>query len=244
MNVSKEYKEIQKRFQKITSDEVIKLHIPADVLANEGKKLYFWAKEDIKLLVKSGLKKEVVDELSRASEALLIAENVWKHDVKSELVNIEKWKEMSPKAYELRDELLHAFKYAFRDDEVILKSVYSIQEGNTNSDLIEDLHGLKLLGDKYIDRLSIINFDTQKLKLAGEMSIEISNILAQADGDKNRTSEIKTDRDKAFTYLKKLIDEVRACGKYVFWKNENRLKGYRSDYNHKKYTEWKKSKSE
>jgi hypothetical protein len=44
---------------------------------------------------------------------------------------------------------------------------------------------------------------------------------------------LKIIRDKAYTHLKMLVDEVREAGKYVFRNNKNRLKGYSSSY-------WKK----
>jgi hypothetical protein len=42
-------------------------------------------------------------------------------------------------------------------------------------------------------------------------------------------------RDRAFTYLKLAIDKIRECGRFVFWRNPDRLKGYTSDY-------WKQQK--
>jgi len=37
-------------------------------------------------------------------------------------------------------------------------------------------------------------------------------------------------RDQAFTYLKLAVDEIRECGKFAFWRNPDRLKGYISKY--------------
>ncbi|MEQ8471570.1 MAG: hypothetical protein RIC35_10305 [Marinoscillum sp.] len=37
-------------------------------------------------------------------------------------------------------------------------------------------------------------------------------------------------RDKAYTFLKRAVDEIREAGKYVFWKDPKRLQGYRSLY--------------
>jgi hypothetical protein len=51
-----------------------------------------------------------------------------------------------------------------------------------------------------------------------------------------RRSTVADPRDRAFTYLKQAIDEIRECGRFVFWRNPDRLKGYTSDY-------WKQKKS-
>ena len=34
--------------------------------------------------------------------------------------------------------------------------------------------------------------------------------------------------------MKELVDQIRDAGKYLFWKNEKRLKGYRSEFLHQK----------
>ena len=36
--------------------------------------------------------------------------------------------------------------------------------------------------------------------------------------------------NQAFTHLKEAVDYIREYGRYVFWRNPARLKGYRSDY--------------
>ena len=41
-------------------------------------------------------------------------------------------------------------------------------------------------------------------------------------------------RDQAYTHLKEAVDEIRASGQYVFWRNEERFQGYISQY-HKKF---------
>ncbi|WP_347838089.1 hypothetical protein [uncultured Draconibacterium sp.] len=33
--------------------------------------------------------------------------------------------------------------------------------------------------------------------------------------------------------MKQAADEIKNCGRYVFWKNEERLKGYRNIYKNK-----------
>lgn len=37
-------------------------------------------------------------------------------------------------------------------------------------------------------------------------------------------------RENAYTYLKQAIDEIRECGKFVFWRNPERMKGYVSEH--------------
>ena len=63
---------------------------------------------------------------------------------------------------------------------------------------------------------------------------KMSKLLTAMNGDRADNNGSKKMRDKAYTYLKEAVDEIRAGGKYVFWKNEKRLKGYRSEYHRRK----------
>ncbi|MBS2099871.1 hypothetical protein KEM10_16395 [Carboxylicivirga linearis] len=53
---------------------------------------------------------------------------------------------------------------------------------------------------------------------------------AEANDNKADSNESKIIRDKAYTYMKNLVDEIREAGKYVFRKNPKRLNGYSSAY--------------
>jgi hypothetical protein len=58
----------------------------------------------------------------------------------------------------------------------------------------------------------------------------MGDVLGATNGERDATSPAMIVRDKAYTYLKQSVDEIRACGKFVFWKNPDRLKGYASDH--------------
>jgi hypothetical protein len=55
-------------------------------------------------------------------------------------------------------------------------------------------------------------------------------LFAAATGDRIDLSESKKIRDKAYTHLKEVVDEVYAYGQYVCRDDDERLKGYRSNY--------------
>ncbi|MCG8520944.1 MAG: hypothetical protein MI744_01920, partial [Pseudomonadales bacterium] len=80
------------------------------------------------------------------------------------------------------------------------------------------------------DPLTAISFDLAQLDVAATRADELADLLAEANGDKADQNESKIIRDKAYTYLKALVDEIREAGKYVFRKNKNRVKGYASQY--------------
>jgi hypothetical protein len=37
-------------------------------------------------------------------------------------------------------------------------------------------------------------------------------------------------REKVYTFMKQAVDEIRESGQYVFWREEDRKKGYVSAY--------------
>jgi len=51
---------------------------------------------------------------------------------------------------------------------------------------------------------------------------EISDLLSEVNGSKGEKNENKLLRDKAYSLLHSTLNEIRECGRYVFWKDEER----------------------
>lgn len=204
--------------------------MPVDVYLQEAENLSKWSLMDAALLATVGITAEMIGELSLRAGALREAQSVWFKDRNSQLEAQRLWTEQSPVAFDLRDELVHAFRYAYRNDTALSARVSEIAEGGSNSDMIQDLNDLAVLGKNNPAPLQAIGFVMDKLDVAAETSNRMAELLAAANGDKSLQNETKMIRDKAFTFLKKQVDEIRAAGKYVFWKNEKRLQGYGSEY--------------
>ncbi|MBN1111645.1 MAG: hypothetical protein JXA53_01875 [Bacteroidales bacterium] len=235
MNYSEVYLQMLEKFKAISMEDIVTIGIPVDIVASEARTLHFWSTNDKDILISKGMKAESIDDLLNASDALLTAESIWKNEIESGDTYSQEWKQKSPAAFDLREELIHIYKYAFRNEPNLLKLVAEIQDGISNSNLIEDLHGLCLIGQKNSSLLTPVNADISLVTKAGTMATEMGNLLAKANSERNSTSESKINRDKAYTFVKRLTEEVRECGKFAFWKDETRLKGYRSDYSRKLY---------
>jgi hypothetical protein len=221
----------------IPDNEVTEPNMPVDVGLQEAENLYAWSSMDKIPLATVGITTETLNDLPIRTGACRQAQSNWFKDRNSQLEAQRQWAEAAPEAFELRDELVHTFRYAYRNDTVILARVAEIAEGNSNADMIQDLNDLSVLGKNNTALLEAINFDLEKLDSAANASDELAAILALANGDKSLQSETKMIRDKAYLYMKQLVDEIRAAGKYVFWKNEKRLKGYRSEFLRQKNNE-------
>ena len=207
--------------------------LPVDVFLQEAENLFHWCSADNEAFAAVGLSQNNLNDLPVRAGALREAQSLWFKDRYSQQEAQRQWMELSPLAYDLRDDLLHGFRFAFRDDTVILSRVSAIADGGGHADMIQDLNDLAVLGRENPDPLSAIGFDMAKLDAAATQADEMADLLATANGDKAEQNDSKVIRDRAFTHLKELVDDVRSAGKYLFWKDPQRLKGYSSQY-------WKK----
>jgi hypothetical protein len=214
----------------LNADDVQVPYIPVGIYAQEAEDLYHWCKDDLAQLTNAGLSEEVINNLPVCTGALREAQSIWMKEQQTRKEAEQKWVDESPVAFDFRDQLVHSFRYAFRKSSDLLNRVDAISEGASNADMVQDLNDLAILGKANTELLQQIGFDLQLLDKAAEQSDYLADLLGQANGDRKSENESKEIRDRMYTLLKYVVDEIRDCGKYVFWQNENRLKGYSSVY--------------
>lgn len=225
-----DYNSKLQHIKSIANEDITTPSIPVDIYLQESEDLYHWAMQDIEQLQRAGISVDFLKDLPIRTGACREAQSIWNNS-KSTKDDAEKlWKEKAPAAYDLRDELLHTFRFAYRKYDDILNAVSKIAEGFGHADMLQDLNELAKLGLANQQPLQAINFDINKLNIAAQTSDEMANLLGIVNGDRMVTDESMIIRNKAYTYLKLSVDEIRECGKYVFWKNPDRLKGYKSAY--------------
>lgn len=216
--------------QAIPIDEVKEPGIPVDVALQETENLYHWVLDDFEKLKLVGITNAMINDLPVRAGATREAQSIWNKDFRSQQEAQKLWAIEAPEAYELHDDLLASLRFAYRNNDALLGRVSAISDGSGNADMIQDLNDISVLGSAYPDPLTAINFKLTKLGLAATRSDRLADLLAEANGDKADSNESKVIRDKAYTYMKTLVDEIREAGKYVFRKDKNRLKGYSSQY--------------
>ncbi len=189
----------------------------------------------------AGLDWTLVESLPERAGALRESESLW-FKIRFSREEAEKeWLTKSPAAYELRDTLLHDFRFAFRNIPEIANRVAAIAEGSGHADMIQDLNDLSVLGKANPEPLAAIGFDATLLDTAAATADEMATLLSEATVVRADRNIERIIRDRAYTYLKQALDEIRACGQYVFWRNEERYKGYISSYHKKEHKKAKKS---
>ncbi len=211
-------------------------NIPVESYIQDAEILYKEAVKDETVLLSRGLAPDLLTDIPARIGALRHAEAEWSTMRFDRDESAEQWAEESPAAYDLRDELIHHFRFAFRNEPRLLGKVKSITEGHSHADMIQDLAELNVLGHQTSELLAAINFDTLLLDQAAEKANALGEMYAEVMEERREKRELKLARDQAFTYLKEGVDEVMAFGQYVFWKDEKRRSKYSSLYLQQKRT--------
>jgi hypothetical protein len=209
-------------------------NIPVNVYIHEADNLYQWCRQDKDKLTALGLNWEFVTDLPARTGALIEAESRWNTQRFAGKESAKKWEEESLTAYDLRDEILQYFRFAYRKDAGLAKQVTGISEGEGHADMIQDLNDLAVLGKQHPMWLEKINFDMSLLDRAAETAERMARLLAQATTDRTCGSDGKKIRDQAYTHLKEAVDEIYEHGQFAFRHDDERRRGYRSNYMYKR----------
>ena len=230
MSSTTDYNELLAIISAINSADVLTLNIPVNVFVQEAENLYHWCLDDQPVLTRAGLDWDLVLSLPARAGACREAQSLWVKERNTRQEAEQAWKDQAPAAFDLRNQLLHNFRFAFRKFDGLLTRVDEIAQGDTNSDMVQDLNDLSVVGKANTEPLAVINFDLPMLDTAADVSDRMGDLLGATNGERKEDSEAMLIRDKAFTYLKQAVDEIRECGKFAFWRTPERLKGYNSDY--------------
>jgi len=220
----------KKEIAAISDQDVKQPDMPIGEAVQEAENLFAWCQDDKDALIKAGLDWALVDDLPLRAGACRYAQSLWKRDSQTSEEAKREWKVKSPAAYDLRDVVLHDYTFAFRRHPDLINKVQTIREGSSRADMLQDLSDLNVLGKANTELLEVIGFDMKKLTRSATMSDDLSAVLALANGEDGNDDDAKEMRDKAYTYMKQAVDEIRTNGQYVFWRDEDRKKGYVSAY--------------
>lgn len=233
--MSKDQFELKKAaIEAIPNDSITLPNMPVAVALQEAEDAYEWCQADKEMLIKAGLDWSLVEDLPVRIGACRYLQSSWQKDFKSTEDAQREWNLLSPGAYDLRNTLVHYFLHAYRKMPDVKAKVQKIAEGSGHADMLQDLNDASVLGEKYPEPLKLINFDMSLLPKAAKMSDEMASLLAKANGARMTDNQLKVMRDKAYTYMKQAVDEIKDHGQFVFWRTPDRLKGYKSTYMQRK----------
>lgn len=225
----------------IPDDETKSPNMKVGVYLQEVEHLYWWAQDDKTALTGVGLDWNVVLELRVRAEVLREAEARWYQTRHSRAEVVKHWQAEQRRAKQLRANLLRTLRYVFHEHRDALAFLAAVAKGNSNADLIQDLNHLAVFGRENSESLKRKNIDIAPFHTAADASDGLGSLQASASVAQEGKSHARRIRDKAYTYLKEVVDKVRRAGRYVFDDNPDRYKGYISQYHRKANTKYRNS---
>ena len=231
MSIIEDYNTKLEVIKAIPDDQIKHPHsIPLGIYNQESEELYMWCKDDKDELTAKGLAWTIVEDLPDRTDVLRYAESNWIFQQSQRRISEGAWSQEASKGYDLRKDIVHHFRYAFRDDSSLILRVNEISKRFTHKGMIKGLRDLSVLGKSNRDLLTKIGFDLKLLDMARIKADDLEEKYKNGSWDRESYLEAKKFRNQAFTHLKEAVDYIRKYGRYVFWRNAGRLKGYRSDY--------------
>ncbi|WP_372641024.1 hypothetical protein [Ancylomarina sp.] len=229
-----DFNSLKALFLAIKNEDVQNPNMPVNTSIQEAEDTYYWSNIHREKLATAGLDLAIIDSILARTGALQYSQSAWMQEYDNKAEAEKQWKELSPLAFALRDELVHFSRFAYRDNPALIKQVQRIAEGHTNADMIQDLSDLALLGKANPEGLTTVGLDLTKLDTAETYAESLGVLLSEVNGARSTNSKPTKDmRDRAFTYLKQGVDTIRATGQFVFWKDEEKAKHYASAYHRK-----------
>jgi hypothetical protein len=141
-----------------------------------------------------------------------------------------KFKQLRLKAEALRADILAAMDLAFAGVQNLLTKLSKIREGDLVADLIQDLSDITVIAEKNADLLKAINFDLTILDTIPEFCIQLSQLLAQSTLDKGARPVEKTEFDKIYDELEKMLVELNRVGRYALRNDQAHATTYSLSY--------------
>ncbi len=204
--------------------------IPMGTYLQEAEDLFVWASMDRDMLLQAGLDRQAVDGLPVRIGAARHAQSLWNSVRFTQKDAQKEYARLSPDAYDLRNTMVHHMLFAYRNETGLRGRIQAIAEGNGDSDMIQDLSDIAVLGKANPAPLTAINVDLALLDRCAEKAASLGELLAISRGETVLQIETKALRDSAYTLLKRSMDDIREFGRYVFWRTPERAAGYASAY--------------
>jgi len=180
-------------------------------------------------LLSVGLPPTHADSLARAVRAAKEAQSEWV--LVRDRTKSERQREREQAAHRLRLDLLAAARWNLRGDRVALGTLSAIAQGEGVADLAQDLNDLAVLLEQRASRFDPDHsFDVQRA--VADARAHARELSAGTSEERLQTEQAtaKDLRDRAFSYLDQLVDEIREAGRYAFRRDPQALKPFHSRY--------------
>ena len=204
--------------------------MPVAIFLQEAEDLNAWMQGDRPQLEAHGQPVALLESLPARIGALREAESEWnaaRYDREQAQADYET---LSGQAFELYAQIVRHMRYAFRRNAGLVARLPNATAWMSDADRIQDLNNVAVIGREHVDLLEAAGFDPALLDQLASMSDLVADQYALAREEKATGRGSKAQRDRAYTFLRAAVEEIRAAGRFLFWNDEARLRGYRSEY--------------
>ena len=228
-NKQNDFERLLQKLRECPSDKVREPDRPVAIILSEAYALACVAAKYRAELERVGLDPAIIDEIEPCANTLRVAETAWTTTREKELAAVVI--AAITQAYTFRSDIVSASRYALRKNDAAQATISHIQEGEGVADLCQDLVDLAAVVETHRDAFEKIDFDFAKVAHARALADEIQKGQGEVVVEK-ASNETRDVRNRAFTYLDDVVDEVRSAGLYAFGSDSDstRLSLFRSNY--------------
>jgi hypothetical protein len=227
-----DFEALEAHLKAVDPREIETPRMPIAVALQEASDLHMLLVEDpgvVQALRAVGLAQEDVDALEPAVAFTREAQSRWvvARDGRKPEAQLERER----RGEALRAELLSAGTWNLRADRAALGTLAAIADGDGLADLVQDLYDLAELVERKraafeADTTFDASASAEKARsLASEISVGIG--LGKLDSDAQKARDL---RDRAFTHLVHVVDELRAAGRHAYRHDPRMRKHFTSRY--------------
>lgn len=230
MNPQTCYEENIDKIMSIESNKTIKSTIPHKIVISESQELKIVLDEDVDALTARGLNPLIQEELSKKIAAYTYAVALCELNTQNNSSIQLNWNSKKEESYALKKKIIHEMEFAFSEKPQALKQLAEVKKGKSHKEMLINLLELEIIGRGYADLLRKTYFDFSLLEKLKTLQKEVTRAYADMKLHGNQINNTVVVRDKAYTWLKETINEIRKYGKFVFSNDPNRLKYYKCEY--------------
>jgi len=218
------------KLHSIPNDAVKPFNIPVAIYINEAVNLHARASIDLSVLMKLNMPADLLQQLKEGIEFLELTEAIWQEQLSQKDVILKQWKAASQELRTCYTDLNRKLSFAFRNNNELLMAIKSFKNKRKYADILQALNDIAVFAKEHHSSLQGVNFDMQMLDDAATMAHDLPKLYAKANALRNNSADEKVLRDRAYAYLKKVVDELRSYGRFAFRDDKAVLEHYGSRY--------------
>ena len=228
-----DFESLSTELMAIGEKEIREPDMPVDEAVKENEIMSAAAKRDQNVFDAINLDPGLIEKCAMAGGALRYTQAKLTAAIGEVKEAAALWTAEEPKGYATRKELLAALAYATRNVPDAQKAVRAVRKGAGGADMVMDLGALVQLGKKYRAPLEAIKFNMGLIDEAEDLANRLGKLYASAFIEKG-SKEAKMLRDRAFTYMRRVMGELLDAAEYVFRNEPEKLEPYYSSYRNRK----------